>query len=135
MFTDNIGQRLKEVSPSNIYEENDGLFTGVGIYLTGESVFQGISRNANHAELKIENIEISHQRSRTPSEKLTEAGLVIFRAEIEKLLRLSRMSRPDLMYDVLEATQLPQKRETIKANGKINCMKEEEKERRNGERK
>ena len=85
--------------------------------------------------LKSKNIEIAHQRSRTPSKKLTESELVIFRTEIEKLLRLSRMARPDLMYDVLEATQLPQKRETIKANGKINCMKEEEKERRNGERK
>ena len=38
------------------------------------------------------------------------------------------MSRPDLMYDVLEATQLPQKRAIIKANDKINCMEEAEKE-------
>ena len=52
-------------------------------FMEGESVFKGISTNTNHAELKIKNIEISHQRSRTPSEKLTESELVIFRAEIE----------------------------------------------------
>ena len=75
-----------------------------------ESVSQGISTNANHAELKIRNIEISNQRSRAPSEKLTEAEFSIFRSELGKLMCLARTARPDLMYDVLDAAQLPQKR-------------------------
>ena len=83
MFIDYIDQRLKEVPEANSYEANDGLFMGMGIYRRGESVFKGVSTNANHAELKIENIEISHQRSRAPSEKLTESEVAIFRAEIE----------------------------------------------------
>ena len=66
----------------NRYEENGGLFMRMGIYRRG-SVFKGVSTNANHAELKIRNIEISHQMSRAPSEKLTESELVIPTAEIE----------------------------------------------------
>ena len=79
MFIDYIDQRLKEVPEANSYEANDGLFMGMGIYRRGESVFKGVSTNANHAELKIENIEISHQRSRAPSENWQNRNLVIFR--------------------------------------------------------
>ena len=49
-------------------------------------------------------------------------------SEIEKLTRIARMARPDLMYDVFEAAQVFQKREIIKDDSKHFVSEEESKE-------
>ena len=102
---------------------------GMGIYRGKGHAFEGVITNANHAEPKIQNLELSHQRSRAPRGKLTETGLINFKAEAKKLLWLARVERPDLMFDVSEATQLPQKREMVKEERKVHNKRERETDR------
>ena len=105
MFIDYIAQAIQEVSEVDSYGENDSLFMGIGIIKKEKDDFQGISMSTNGAENKIKTIETSHHRTRTPNEILTETELSILRSEIEKLTRIAKMARPDLMYDVLELAQ------------------------------
>ena len=82
------------------------MFTGVGIEKKRNEVPHGISMETNRYEDKIESIEISHARTCTPHEPLTERGFSIPQTELGKLTWTSRIDRPDLIYDVTAAAQV-----------------------------
>ena len=124
MFMGYIIQRIHEVS-KRIDMKNDSLFTGWGLEKRDDSP-QGVSMNANGDANIIKTIGISHQRTRTPGEILTETELSILRSGIGKLTRIAKMERPDLMYDVFEAAHFAQKKEVVRADSKKSPQKEED---------
>ena len=67
--------------------------------------FNGIDVGSNKYEDKINTIEISHARTRTPNVPLGESGLAILRLELGKLMWIARVARPGVMYDALAAAQ------------------------------
>ena len=69
---------------------------------------------------EIKSIEISHARTCTPHEQLTESELSIWRTELGKLTRTARTDRPDLIYDLAAAAQAFPKGEIIVGNKKRN---------------
>ena len=108
MFLEYTTHGIQGVLGVGRYRENDSLFTGMGIIKKNEN-FQGVSMSTNGFEDKIKSIEISHGRTRTPNEPLTETELSILRTELDELTRVARMDRPDLMYDVLRRRKYVQK--------------------------
>ena len=81
------------------------MFMGVGISKKNNEDPQGISMGANRYGDKIKSIEIPHDRMRTPNGPLTEGELSIFRTELGKLTWITRMARPELIYDAAAAAQ------------------------------
>ena len=79
--------------------------------------------------------EISHVRTRTPNELLTETELSILRSEMEKLTRIARMDRPDLTYDVFDAAQISPKGKIVDVESEKKSPQEENKaeEKKEGE--
>ena len=71
--------------------------------------------------------EISHVRTRTPNELLTETELSILRSEMEKLTRIARMDRPDLTYDVFDAAQISPKGKIVDVESEKKSPQEENK--------
>ena len=74
--------------------------------MTNNEDFQGISMGSDRYEDKIKSIEIPHARMRTPHEPITESELSILRTELGKLTWVTRMARPELIYDAAAAAQV-----------------------------
>ena len=62
------------------------------------SRFQQLRGGINH-------IEISHERTRHRDESLTEEEHSIWRSELAKLIRITRIARPRAIYDASAAAQ------------------------------
>ena len=90
------------------YDENGIVFTRMQIIKKRNGNPQCVSMSAKVDVDKIKSIGISHERTRTTNEPLTE--LSILRTELGKLTWVARMARPDLMYDVFDAAQIFPKR-------------------------
>ena len=61
--------------------------------------FGGIIPDSGNYEGEIDNIEISHERTRHPNEPLTEEEHAIWRSGLGKLMRIARIARPGAIYD------------------------------------
>ena len=70
-----------------------------------DSDFSGVVSDSNKYEGRINHIEISHERTRTPEEPLTEAEQSTSRSELWKLMRSARIARPGAVYDASAAAQ------------------------------
>ena len=73
----------------------------------------GISMETNGYEDKIKSIEISHARTCTPHEPITESELSILRTGLGKFTWISRMNRPGFIYDVAAAAEAFSKGEML----------------------
>ena len=106
MCLEYIAQRIRDEFEADSSEDNDAMFTGMQIAKNRNEVPHGISMETHGYEDKIKSIEISHARTSTPHEPLTESELSILRTELGKLTSISRMARPYLIYDVAAAAQV-----------------------------
>ena len=82
IFIEYITQRIQDELGSDSYEDDDSMLMGMEIAKKSETP-HGISMSTNGFEDKIKSIEISHGRTRTPHEPLTESELSILRMELE----------------------------------------------------
>ena len=94
-----ITQRMKEKFDVGRYEENEATYGGMKISKINDNDFSGLILDSDKYGDKINHIEISHGRTRTPEEPITEAGHAISRSELGKLIWTARIARPGAIYE------------------------------------
>ena len=88
------------------YEANGPTYLVAKIAKVNNEEFNGVTLDSNNYEGEINHIGISHKRTRTPNEPLTEDEQTISRSELGKLIRIARIARHGAIYDASAAAYM-----------------------------
>ena len=99
VFIEYITRRMTGKSEVDSYAENESTYFGLKISKANGGNPDGIILDADKYDGEINNIGISHGRTRAPEEPSAEADQSILRSELGKLMWIARLARPGAIYD------------------------------------